>query len=65
MCSGGNSLDNAPVENFFGLLKQEMYCGETIESIGELEVRIRSYIYWYNHECINTKLSGLSPIQYR
>ncbi|MGO1678249.1 MAG: IS3 family transposase [Ruoffia tabacinasalis] len=22
-------------------------------------------MYWYNHECINTKLNGLSPIQYR
>lgn len=65
MSRRGNCLDNAPMENFFGLLKQEMYYGETFESIEELEARIRSYIYWYNHERIKTKLNGLSPIQYR
>ena len=65
MSRKGNCLDNAPIENFFGLLKQEMYYGQKFKSIRELEKEIDSYIYWYNHLRIKTKLKGLSPIQYR
>lgn len=53
------------MENFFGLLKQEMYYGETTESIHHLKEAIATYIYWYNNERIKIKLNGLSPIQYR
>src|SRR5699024_6354994 len=31
-----NCLDNSPIENFFGLMKQEMYYGETYRSFEEL-----------------------------
>lgn len=40
MSRKGNCLDNAPMENFFGLLKQEMFYGECFESYEELEVTI-------------------------
>nr|WP_276649421.1 IS3 family transposase [Globicatella sulfidifaciens] len=65
MSRRGNCLDNSPMENFFGLLKQEMYYGETTESIHHLKEAIATYIYWYNNERIKIKLNGLSPIQYR
>src|SRR5699024_3032129 len=32
MSRRGNCLDNSPIENFFGLMKQEMYYGETYRS---------------------------------
>jgi len=65
MSRRGNCLDNAPMENLFGLLKQEMYHGEEFRSIHELKRRIVKYIHWYNHKRIKEKLNGLSPVEYR
>ena len=31
MSRKGNCLDNSPMENFFGLMKQEMYYGEALD----------------------------------
>ncbi len=58
-------VDNAVMENFFGILKQEMYYGEKLVSYEELKRRIEEYIYWYNNERSKDKLTGLSPVQYR
>ena len=65
MSRRGNCIDNSPMENFFGLLKQEMYYGEKFTSIKQLEKKITGYIDWYNNKRIKEKLNGLSPIEYR
>ena len=65
MSRKGNCLDNSPMENFFGLLKQEMFYCEEYNTIEELENSIREYIDWYNNKRIKTKLNGLSPVEYR
>lgn len=65
MSRKGNCLDNSPMENFFGLLKQEMYYGEESVSYATLKQRIEDYIDYYNNKRIKTKLSGLSPVAYR
>ena len=57
--------DNASMENFFGILKQEMYYGEKLVSYEELKRQIEEYIYWYNHVRSKVKLTGLSPVEYR
>lgn len=57
--------DNASMENFFGILKQEMYYGEKRVSYEELKREIEEYIYWYNNERSKEKLAGLSPVEYR
>ncbi|MGP4079765.1 IS3 family transposase [Pseudalkalibacillus sp. R45] len=57
--------DNAAMENFFGILKQEMYYGEELVSYEDLRRRIEEYINWYNHERSKEKLDGLSPVEYR
>lgn len=57
--------DNASMENFFGILKQEMYYGEKLINYEELKRRIEEYIDWYNHERSKEKLAGLSPVEYR
>jgi putative transposase len=57
--------DNASMENFFGILKQEMYYGEKLVSYEELKRRIEEYIYWYNNVRSKVKLTGLSPVEYR
>ncbi len=65
MSRKGNCLDNAPMENFFGLLKQEMYYGEPPRTYEELKRAIAAYIKYYNNKRIKQKLAGMSPVQYR
>lgn len=57
--------DNAAIENFFGIFKQEMYYGEPLLSYRELKQKIEENIYYYNNERIKEKLAGLSPIEFR
>ena len=61
----GNCLDNSPMENFFGILKQEIYYGRTFESFNELKKTIEEYIKYYNEDGIKEKLGYLSPVEYR
>ena len=65
MSRKGNCIDNSPMENFFGLLKQEMYYGGKFQNKEILENENIEYIYWYNNDRIKTKLKRLSPVQYR
>ena len=39
--------DNAAMENFFGILKQEMYYGEQLESYEDLKIK------WLEHAIKN------------
>ncbi|MBN4057250.1 IS3 family transposase [Pseudoalteromonas haloplanktis] len=65
MSRKGNCLDNAVAENFFGILKSEMYHNETFKDENDLIENIKEYIHYYNSELIKLKLKGMSPIQYR
>lgn len=65
MSRKGNCIDNSPMENFFGLLKQEMYHGESMCSYEELKSKIEKHIHYYNNKRIKQKLAGMSPVQYR
>lgn len=67
MSRKGNCLDNSPMENFFAVLKNEMFYEfeETFKTLDDLEKAIIEYIKYYNSERIMEKLKGLSPIEYR
>ena len=65
MSRKGNCLDNSPMENFFGILKQEMYHGEALCSFNKLKAKIARYMDYYNNKRIKQKLAGMSPVQYR
>lgn len=65
MSRKGNCYDNAPIENFFSVMKQEMYYGKIYQSYKELETAITDYIQYYNEERIKEKLNWLSPVAYR
>ncbi|REI19482.1 IS3 family transposase, partial [Staphylococcus felis] len=65
MSRKGNCLDNASIENFFGLLKQEMYYAQSFETLQELEQSIHKYINIYNNTRITPKLKVLSPTHYQ
>ena len=65
MSRKGNCLDNAVIENFFGILKSELFYLKKYKSINELKNEIKEYIDYYNNERIKLNLKGMSPIQYR
>ena len=61
----GNCLDNAVMENFFGLLKSELLYLREFSSLEEFQIELERYIDYYNNRRIKSKLKGLSPVQYR
>ena len=65
MSRKGNCRDNSVMENFFGLLKQEIYYGVVYYSYEELKLEIKRYIKYYNEQRIKEKLGWMSPVQYR
>lgn len=67
MSRKGNSIDDGLMENFFGLLKTEMYYDQENEykTIEDLINAIEEYIFYYNNDRIKSRLKGLTPIEYR
>jgi len=61
----GNCMDNSLMENFFGIMKNEMYYGYEFKTINDLRFAMEEYIRYYNCERINAKRKGLSPLEYR
>ncbi len=62
-----NGLDNGLMENFFSVLKREMFYDyeNQYKNNDELIQAIHQYIQYYNNDRIKVKLKGLSPVQYR
>jgi len=65
MSRKGNCLDNAIIENFFGILKSELFYLNKYNKIEDLEKDIKHYISYYNNDRISLALNGMSPIKYR
>lgn len=65
MSRKGTCLDNSPMENFFGVMKQEMYHGKIYRSFEELKIAINEYVNYYNNDRIKEKLNWNNPVTYR
>ena len=65
MSRKGNCLDNAVMENFFGLLKSELLYLQKFESVEHFLKELEEYLHYYNDVRIKEKLNGMSPVQYR
>lgn len=65
MSRKGNCLDNSMMENFFGLMKNELLYLYRWHSIEEFEEALVKYIDYYNNSRIKLRLNGMSPVQYR
>lgn len=65
MSRKGNYLDNAVMENFFGILKSELLLLPKFSSIKHFETELENFIYYYNNFRIKDKLKGLSPVMFR
>ena len=64
MSRRGNCYDNAVAENFFGILKAECLRRQKPKTIEQARLLIENYIYFYNHERIQSK-SKLTPLEKR
>ena len=65
MSRKGNCYDNSVIENFFGLLKSELYNNQSFPSVESFQNELDQYIDYYNNSRIKVKLKGLSPVQFR
>ncbi|WP_234407855.1 IS3 family transposase [Anaerosinus massiliensis] len=65
MSRKGNCYDNSVMENFFAIMKQEMYYGVVYHSYNELKSAIEKYIKYYNEQRIKQNLGWMSPVEYR
>ena len=61
----GNCLDNAVIENFFGLLKSELLYLQDFESMEHFKQELIDYLDYYNNRRIKAKLKGLPPAIHR
>lgn len=65
MSRKGNCLDNAVIENFFGLLKSELLYLQEFDSIEHFKAELIEYLDYYNNRRIKAKLKGLPPVVHR
>jgi len=65
MSRKGNCLDNAVIENFFGLLKSELLYLQKFDSLEHFRAELEEYLDYYNNYRIKLKLKGLTPAQHR
>lgn len=65
MSRKGNCLDNAVMENFFGIMKSELLYAQTFETAESFIKDLKQYISYYNNQRIKANLNWKSPVQYR
>ena len=64
MSRSGNCLDNAPIESFFGHLKDELEYKDC-RNLEELRDKIDKYIYYYNNERYQWGLNKMTPNEFK
>lgn len=64
MSRRGNCVDNAPIESFFGHLKDEIDLKQ-IMTFEELNDTIKSYMEYYNNKRYQWGLKKMTPVEYR
>lgn len=65
MSRRGNCLDNAVIENFFGMLKSELLYLQEFESMEHFKAELIDYLNYYNNRRSKAKLKGLPPAIHR
>lgn len=64
MSRSGNCLDNAPIESFFGHLKDEIDYKEC-KTLDEIRAKIDEYMYYYNNNRYQWGLNKMTPLEYK
>ena len=65
MSRKGNCMDNAVMENFFGLLKSELLYLQKFDSLELFKQELVDYLDYYNNRRIKIKLKDLPPALHR
>ena len=65
MSRKGNCLDNAVIENFFGLLKSELLYLQEFQSMEHFRAELMDYLDYYHNRRRKAKLKGLPPALHR
>ncbi|WP_330634969.1 IS3 family transposase [Hydrogeniiclostridium mannosilyticum] len=63
MSRRGNCYDNSVAENFFSILKTECIYRQNIATVQLDRELIDEFVYFYNHERIQSKI-GVAPLRY-
>lgn len=64
MSRRGNCIDNAPMESFFGHMKDDIEC-EKAKTFKELNAVVSEYLKYYNNERYQWDLKKMTPVAYR
>ena len=64
MSGKGSAIDNAPIESFFGHLKDELDY-KTCQSFEDLNSKIGEYMLYYNHKRKQWTRNKMTPVEYR
>ena len=62
MSRASTPIDNAPTENFFGIIKSECINRQKIKDFAMAKSLTDDYIHFYNHERIQLK-TKLTPLE--
>ncbi len=57
----GKCIDNGPMENFWGIIKEEMYRLSSYETFEELKNDIKQYIEFFNTKRVTLKMGLKIP----
>lgn len=61
MSKKGNCLDNAVMENWFGVMKTEFCCRKRFESVESFKTELQEYIPLLQPGSDQTKTKGMKP----
>jgi len=64
MSGKGNCIDNAPIESFFGHLKDELDY-QSCQSVEELHSKVTEYMRYYNYERKQWARNKMAPVEYK
>ena len=64
MSRSGNCLDNAPIESFFGHLKDEIEY-KKCKNLDEIRAKIDEYMYYDNNNRYQWGLNKMTPLEYK
>ena len=64
MSRRGNCIDNAPIESFFGHMKDELDY-KPCKTFEELRLAVEEYMRYYNQERKQWERKKMTPVEYR
>jgi transposase InsO family protein len=64
MSGKGMCIDNAPIESFFGHMKDELDY-RSCTTLEELRLKVDEYMAYYNHERKQWTRNKMTPVEYR